>query len=201
MHLVAEGDGLGIAGDPQRCWWIDGKCLKAIAGEGRLQFEAAERLPVRRRFADQGGLSRGAVPRAGHPGRLLEILDRLMDGLSVCRGGKKGRGQNSQATGHTADSANIRIRCIPRFLVVSVQEWPPVREDIFGNDYTLLARAIASETEVPCDRPARPGADFATEVAKKSPRKGCVPGGRRTLTFPGAIGRFRAGPAVIAGSP
>ena len=30
---------------------------------------------------------------------------------------------------------------------------------------------------------------------KKSPRKGCVPGGRRTLTFPGAIGRFRVGPA------
>ena len=34
-----------------------------------------------------------------------------------------------------------------------------------------------------------------SHARKKSPRKGCVPGGRRTLTFPGAIGRFRAGPA------
>ncbi len=29
-------------------------------------------------------------------------------------------------------------------------------------------------------------------LRKKSSRKDCVPGGRRTLTFPGAIGRFRA---------
>ena len=37
--------------------------------------------------------------------------------------------------------------------------------------------------------------EMSDTSAKKSPRKGCVPGGRRTLTFPGAIGRFRAGPA------
>ena len=40
---------------------------------------------------------------------------------------------------------------------------------------------------------------WATAAKKKSPRKGCVPGGRRTLTFPGAIGRFRAGPAWHTG--
>ena len=32
-------------------------------------------------------------------------------------------------------------------------------------------------------------------MKKKGPRKGCVPGGGRTLTFPGAIGRVRVGPA------